>query len=109
MRCWARWPRAPTTGLLEYGARRTTASVSSAIRAVWQIRPFSQRGSGRGGLQAVEEGQDGVVERVVAVAGDHVAGTGDVGELRVRHGLEQLAGALLGQQVAHAAADEQHR
>ena len=38
----------------------------------------------------VEELDHGVVEQVVAVAGHHVAGTGDVDQLRVGHQLEQL-------------------
>ena len=42
---------------------------------------------------AVEERDDGVVEQVVAVAGDHVPGAGDVDEPRVRDELEQLARA----------------
>ena len=48
-------------------------------------------------------------EQVVAVARDHVAGPGDVHHPRVGHEFEQLAGALLGEQVAHPAPHEQRR
>src|SRR5262249_57285522 len=62
-----------------------------------------------GGSNLVEERHDGVVERVVAVARDHVPRARDVGVARLRHDLEQLACTLLAEQIAHAPAHEQRR
>ena len=58
---------------------------------------------------ASEEGEHGVVERVVAVAGDHVVGAGDVGVLGMRHELEEVVHPLLREHVRQAAADQQRR
>ena len=46
-------------------------------------------------------------ERVVLVAGHHVAGAGDVDVARVRHEVEEGARPVLAHDVALAAADQQ--
>ena len=48
---------------------------------------------------AVQELDDGGAEYVIAVAGDHVAGTGDVDEFAVRAQLEEITRAFLAEQV----------
>ena len=49
------------------------------------------------------------VERVVAIAGDHVAGAGHVDHLGVRDQLLQLADALVADDVADPTTHQQHR
>lgn len=56
---------------------------------------------------AVEEPEDRLVEDLVAVTGDHVTGTGDIGVLGVGNPSEEVAGALLAEQVALPAPHEQ--
>ena len=67
--------------------RRTAARSATADRIVLGHRSARSppATSWRGRRVAVEEADDRVVEEVVAVAGDHVAGPGDVDELGVRH------------------------
>src|SRR6056297_1576550 len=60
-------------------------------------------------IQRLDESQDGVVEHVVAVAGDHVSGTSDIDVLGVRHEVEESTCTLLRQQVALSPTHEQGR
>src|SRR5918993_4696016 len=55
----------------------------------------------------VDELDHGVVERIVLVAGHHVAGTGDIRDLEVRDQALQLAYADVAHDVADPAAHEQ--
>src|SRR5690348_15250348 len=56
-----------------------------------------------------EEVQDSTREDVVAIASDHMPGAADVGEFDLRETGEELIRAFLTHQVAHLAADQQHR
>ena len=58
---------------------------------------------------AQQELDDGLAEDVVAIAGDHVGGAGDVDVLGVRAQPQELLGPFLGQDVGQAAAHEQRR
>src|SRR5579884_3387418 len=66
-------------------------------------------GPRRGGRQPIEERENGVVEEIVAVSGHHMPGPGHVGELGVRHDLQEPAGPLLAEQVADPPAYQEHR
>ena len=55
-----------------------------------------------------QETQDGLGEDVVAIAGDHVSGTADIGELDLREAREEFVGAFLANQVAHLTANQKH-
>ena len=53
-----------------------------------------------GSSDCFEEADHGVVEQVVAVAGDHVTCTGHVDVLRVGYEFEEFLCALFAQQIA---------
>src|SRR5260370_13417066 len=55
-----------------------------------------------------EEVQHGAGENVVAIAGDHVSRAADIGELDLREAREKLVGALLADEIAHLAPNQQH-
>src|SRR6516164_364548 len=57
---------------------------------------------------AGQEIQDGLREDVVAIAGDHVPRVAHIGELDLREAREEFVGALLADQVTHAAANQKH-
>src|SRR4051794_39303646 len=78
-----------------------SANSSYWTRAISEPRPSV--------TNLLEKRHDRVVEQIVAVARDHVAGARDVGEAGVRHELEQLLRPFLAQQVAHATTHQQHR
>lgn len=50
---------------------------------------------------AAQKVQHGRCEDVVAVAGDHVPGAADIGELDIREAGKKFLGSLLTDQVAH--------
>src|SRR4051812_23066218 len=57
----------------------------------------------------LQERHHRVVEQIVAITGDHVAGAGNIGESGVRHELQELLRTFLAQEITHAAPHEQHR
>ena len=71
-------------------ARVGTIERDDADRSVGGREDEGLRVHVRAHAHVFEEGHDRVVEEVVAVAGDHVTGAGDVDHLRVRHQLEEL-------------------
>ena len=64
---------------------------------------------GASGADRLEKVDDGVVEEVVAIAGDHVSRARDIDHLCVRHELQQFLRALLAEEVADPAPHEQGR
>ena len=55
-----------------------------------------------------EKFHDSPGEEVVAVTGDHMPGAADIDEVDLRKACNELVGSLLGDQIAHLAADKKH-
>ena len=64
---------------------------------------------GRMGIVCAQKAQQGIAEGVVVVAGDHVRRIGQAHVLRMRQQRLEMRDRALGNDVAAAAADQQHR
>src|SRR5690349_3597304 len=85
-------------------ARQIVAALP--IRNKLPTNPFRARSS-LGVDVSGQEVEHSTGEDVVAVAGHHMSGSADIGEFDLRETREELVGAVLADQVAHLAADQQ--